>query len=42
MLYEFELGNNRAETTKSICCVKGEGAVDHSTVIRRLKKNCLL
>ena len=29
---------NTTETTKNICCVKGEGAVDHSTVSKRFKK----
>ena len=40
MLYESELGNNAAEATKTICCAKGEGAVDDSTVTRWLKKFC--
>ena len=39
MLYEFELGHNTAEPTKNIYCVKGDGTVDHSTVIRWFK-NC--
>ena len=30
MLYKFKLGDDAAKTTKNICCVKGEGAVDHS------------
>ena len=34
MLCKFELGHNAAETTKNICCAKGEGTVDHSTVTR--------
>ena len=34
MLYKFELGHNTTEATKNICCVKGEGIDDHSTVIR--------
>ena len=34
MLYEFELGYNTVEATKNICCVKGEGAADYSTVTR--------
>ena len=25
MLYKFELGYNAMETTKNICCTKGEG-----------------
>ena len=29
---EFELVHNAAKTTKNICCAKGEGAVDLSTV----------
>ena len=40
MLYEFKLGHNTAEATKNICCVKSEGAVDHSPVTRWLKKFC--
>ena len=35
--YWFELSHNVAESTKNICCVKGEGAVDHNRVTRRLK-----
>ena len=31
ILYKFELGHNAEEATKNIC-VKGEGAVDYSTV----------
>ena len=38
MLYELELGQSTAEATKSICCVKGEGAVDHNAVTSLLKK----
>ena len=38
MLYEFERGYNVAEATKNVCCAKGEGAIDHSTVTRWLKK----
>ena len=34
MLYEFELGYKAMKTTKDICCAKGEGTVDHSTVTR--------
>ena len=26
--------------TKNICCVEGEGAIDHSTVTRWIKKFC--
>ena len=29
------------EVTKNICCVKGEGAVNHSSVTRLFKKFCL-
>ena len=36
--YEFELGHNATEANKNICCTKGEGAVDHSTVTRLFKK----
>ena len=31
MLYEFKLCHNAVEATKNICCMEGEGAVDHST-----------
>ena len=41
MLYMFELCHNIAKATENICCVKGEGSVDHSTVTRGLKKFCL-
>ena len=41
MLYAFELGHNATEATKNICCTKSEGTVDHNTVTRWLKKNCL-
>ena len=34
MVYELKLDHNAAETTKTICYAKGEGAVDHSTVTR--------
>ena len=27
MLYKFELSHNTAETTKNICCVKGEDSL---------------
>ena len=37
-LYEFEQSYNAAETTKSICCAKDEGAVDLSTVTSWFKK----
>ena len=36
--YDFELGHKTTEATKNIRCVKGEIAVDQSTVSRRLKK----
>ena len=38
ILYKFQLVHNTTEMTKNICCVKGEGKVDHSTVNRGLKK----
>ena len=38
MLDEFELGDKDVEVTKYICCMKGEGAVDHSKVTKWLKK----
>ena len=33
-------GHNDLETTKNICCVKDEGAVDHATVTRWLQSFC--
>ena len=42
MFYKFVLSHNAAETTKNICCMKGEGAVDHSTIIRWFMKFCLV
>ena len=41
MIYEIELGHNVTKATKNICCMKDEGAVDHSTVNRWFKKFCL-
>ena len=38
VLYEFDPGYNVAESIKDIRCVKGEGAIDHSTATRLLKK----
>jgi len=38
MIYELEQNHNVLEATKSFCCAKGEGAVDHSTVNRWFKK----
>ena len=38
LLYESGMGHKTAEATKNICCVKGEDAADHSTVIRWFKK----
>ncbi|CAI9734926.1 Hypothetical predicted protein [Octopus vulgaris] len=38
MLHEFKLGHNAMEAIKNICCTKGEGAVDHSTVTRSFKE----
>ena len=32
MVYRFKVGYNATETTTNICCVKGEGKVDPSTV----------
>ena len=37
-VYEFELSYNTAQASKNICCAKGEGTVDHSTVSRWSKK----
>ena len=39
-VYKFKLSHNTAETSKTICCAKGEDAVDHSPVTRWLKKFC--
>ena len=36
--YKFEMGHNTTETTKNLCCMKDEGAVDHSTITRYFKK----
>ena len=38
MLYQFILCHNGVETSKNICCVKGEATFVHSTVTRWLKK----
>ena len=38
MLYKFELGYKDVNATNNICCVKGEGAVDHRTETRRFKR----
>ena len=38
MFYKFELGQNAAEATKNICHAKGEGKVDHNTLMRWFKK----
>ena len=38
ILYGFELGYTAGEAIKEICCVKDEGTVDHSAVIRCFKK----
>ena len=40
MVYEFKLGQNAEEVNQNICCAKGEGLVDHSTVIRCFEKFC--
>ena len=41
MLYKFKLEHNTAEETKNICGMKGEDAIDHSTVVTRwFKKFC--
>ena len=37
-VYEFEQGYKGRETTKNICCAKGEGTVDHNqTGLGRIK-----
>ena len=41
MLYKFKPCHNATEAIKNICCTKGEGTVDHSTVIGWFKKFCL-
>ena len=38
MLSEFKLGCNAVEATKNIYCVKGEGTINHSTIIKQFKK----
>ena len=38
MPFKFKLDHNVVEAIKNICCVKDEGAVDHSTAIRLFKK----
>ena len=40
ILYESKLGHNTIKTTKNICCLKGEGTVDHRAVTRWFKKLC--
>ena len=39
-LYELKLSHNTIESTKNICHVKTENAVDHNTITWRLKKFC--
>ena len=41
ILYEFKVGHNFMKATKSICCTKGEGSVDHSTVSQMVKETLL-
>ena len=31
-------GYNAADATKNLCCAKGEGSVDHSTITKWIKK----
>ena len=38
MFYRFEHDPNATEAIKNICCVKGEGAVDHSTLTGRVEE----
>ena len=33
MFYKFEQGHNFLKATKSVCCVNGEVAIDHSSVM---------
>ena len=41
MFYEFGQGHKGAKATKKISCVKGEGAVEQSTLTRCFKIYCL-
>ena len=36
----FKLDHNVMEATKKICCVKSEGTIDQSIIIRWFKKFC--
>ena len=38
MLNKFKLGHNAVEETKNICCTKGKGTIDQSTVTEWLMK----
>ena len=38
ILYNFKHDHNAVEETKNTDCMQGEGAVDHSTITRWLKK----
>ena len=38
--YESKLGHNYMEATKNICCLKGQGAVDHNTLTKWFKRFC--
>ena len=38
MLYKFKLSHHAEEATKNICCMKGKGVADHSTVTKFFKK----
>ena len=40
MLYKFKLDHNIKKTIKNICCAKGKGVIDYSTVTRWVKKFC--
>ena len=40
ILHEFKLCYNTKEATKKICCMKGEGKADHSTITRWFKTFC--
>ena len=35
ILYKFELGHKHHQSIKNICCMKGEGAVDHCKVNKK-------
>ena len=38
MLYKFKLSHNTRDAIKNICCVKGEGVAEYSTITRKFKE----